>query len=636
MLAALRRPANLYLLLTYLALSAVPFVPMLMGKPLARPWQVLGVELVAWVAAWAIFKRPAWFHWLLIPAFLALPTEVYLYTYYGQGISTHHLGIIAETSPKEAMEFLGSTVYLMLAVMLAVLTWMITSFMAARRTRDLDWNDASRWVALAALVLGAGVWAWGAEFGIAAKPVAPIVAAPKKVGSVHLVRAEAKTAAAPKAAKAQPAVKASIPKTDQAIPGAGLTGLKWAPLPRAARLPVEFDAFAGSWPFGLVSRSYDFYKERKHLASLGERNRNFTFGARQSDPDGKPEVVVMVIGESSRYDRWSLNGYERDTNPLLSKEANLVTLSDVITSVSATRLSVPVMISRKPAKQSLKDGFAEKSFLTAYKEAGFKTFWLSNQISFGEFDTPVSVFAKEADVIQFLNLGGFTNNSNFDQILLSPLRSAINDPAPKKLVVLHSLGSHWNYSHRYPEQFDRWKPSLYGVDKPVYTNTAIKPQLNNSYDSSILYTDWFLANVIGMLKQADQRTSLMYMADHGQTLYDKSCKVAFHGHNTQFEFHVPAFVWYSDLYAARHPNKVAQLRQQRSARLSTENVFHTLLDLSDIRYKGEQLAWSFMHPTFTQHKRYVDSYGWTDYDNATVRGDCREIIDKGTPLKQEK
>ena len=430
--------------------------------------------------------------------------------------------------------------------------------------------------------------------------------------------------------------ESSIPKKDQAIAGAGLSGMKWPPLPRFAQLPVEFDAFANSWPFGLVSRGLDFYKERKHLAELGARNSSFSFHARQASPDGKPEIVVMVIGESSRYDRWSLNGYERETNPLLNKEANLVSLSDVITAVSATRLSVPVMISRKPAMQSLKDGFAEKSFLTAYKEAGFKTFWLSNQVSFGEFDTPVSVFAKEADVIQFLNLGGFTNNSNFDGILFAPLKFAIADPAPKKLIVLHSLGSHWNYSHRYPKEFDRWKPSLFGVDKPVYTNTAIKPQLNNSYDSSILYTDWFLANVIGMLKQSDQRSALMYVADHGQTLYDNSCDLAFHGHNTQFEFHVPAFVWYSDLYAARHPGKVAQLQQHRKARLATENVFHTLLDLGDIRYEGERLEWSFMNSQFKQHKRYVDSYGWTNYDNATLKGDCHEVIDKGKPLKREK
>ena len=344
----------------------------------------------------------------------------------------------------------------------------------------------------------------------------------------------------------------------------------------------------------------------------------------------------MVIGESSRADRWSLNGYERETNPLLGKESNLVVLQDVVTSVSATRLSVPVMISRKPAMQSLKAGFAEKSFLTAYKEAGFKTYWLSNQISFGEFDTPVSVFAKEADVIQFLNLGGFTNNSNFDEVLFEPVRIAMADPAPKKLVVLHTLGSHWNYSHRYPAAFDRWKPSLHGMYKPVLTDRANRARLNNSYDSSILYTDWFLSKVIGMLKQSDQRSALMYVADHGQTLYDKSCKLVFHGHNTQFEFHVPAFVWYSTQYQERHPGKVAQLRKHRKTKLSTENVFHTLLDLGDIRYPGERLEWSFANEQFKLHKRYVDSYGWTDYDNATIKGDCREIIDKGKPLKREK
>jgi glucan phosphoethanolaminetransferase (alkaline phosphatase superfamily) len=308
----------------------------------------------------------------------------------------------------------------------------------------------------------------------------------------------------------------------------------------------------------------------------------------------------------------------------------------VITSVSATRLSVPVMISRKTAMQSLKDGFSEKSFLTAYKEAGFKTYWLSNQVSFGEFDTPVSVFAREADVIQFLNLGGFTDNSNFDQVLLEPLHNALADPAPKKLIVLHTLGSHWNYSHRYPKKFDRWQPSLFGVDKPVYTDLKIKPQLSNSYDSTILYTDWFLSNVIGKLKDSGQRSSLLYMADHGQTLYDNSCNLAFHGHNTQYEFHVPAFVWYSDIYAARYPAKVAQLQRHRKARLSTENVFHTLLDLGDIRYSGEKLEWSFASTQFKQHKRYVDSYGWTNYDNATLKGDCREMIDKDKPLKQEK
>jgi glucan phosphoethanolaminetransferase (alkaline phosphatase superfamily) len=612
----LLRPVNLYLLLTYVALSAVPFVPMLLGKPLERPLQVLGIEAIGWLAVWAIFKRPAWFHWLLLPAFVAVPTEVYLFTYYGQGISTHHLGIIAETAPKEALEFLGQKVWGMLMVMVGVLAWWGTTWQAARRTCDLDWTDASRKVTLAALALAVAVWAYGYEFGVAAKP-APVAALPGPV-------------------KPAKAAAASVGRDSAAVAGAGLTGWKLPPLPRRAMLPFEFEPFAQSWPFGLVARGVDFYKERKYLAELGQRSASFTFGARQASPDSEQETVVLVLGESSRFDRWRLNGYERDTNPLLSQEANLVMLPDVITSVSATRLSVPVIISRKTAMQSLKDGFYEKSFITAYKEAGFKTFWISNQVSFGKFDTPVSVFAKEADVIAFLNLGGFQHNSNFDEILFDPFKNAVADRAPKKLIVVHSLGSHWNYSQRYPKQFDKWQPSLFGIDKPVYTDPVIKPQLNNSYDSSILYTDWFLAQLIGKLKQSQQRTSMLYVSDHGQTLYDKSCKLAFHGHNTNHEFHVPAFVWYSDQFEARYPAKVGQLARHKRARLATENMFHTLLDLADIRYGEEKLEWSFLSDQFKQHKRVVDSYGWTDYDNSTLKGDCHEVIDKGKPLKQEK
>jgi glucan phosphoethanolaminetransferase (alkaline phosphatase superfamily) len=620
----LLRPANLYLLASYLALSLVPFVPWLFGGVVERPGELAGMEFICWVAVWGLFGRPARFHALLLPAFLAVPVEIYLFAFYGQGISTHHLGIIAETSPAEAIEFLGQKVWLMLAVFAGVLAWWASSWRAAWVTRDLDWKDVSRAVALGAIGLGGAVMVYEHEVGVAVRAQAAS-ASLRPAANVHLAAAVVGKAGPP----------ASGASTGSAAPAVGAPpparfGLP--PLPYWAKIPFDRDRFAHTWPFGLVARGVDFYRERAYLAELNLKSANFRFGAHPARPENAPQLVVLVIGESSRYDRWSLNGYSRDTNPLLSQQANLVTLPDVITSVSATRLSVPVIISRKPATESLKDGFAEKSFITAFKEAGYKTFWLSNQISFGKFDTPVSVFAKEADVIEFLNLGTFNDKSNLDEVLLTPLKNAIADRAPKKLVVLHSLGSHWNYSHRYPASFDKWLPSLFGVDKPVYTNLKIKPQLNNSYDSSILYTDWFLSHVIDTVKASGEAASMVYVADHGQTLYDGSCHTAFHGHNTQYEFHVPAFVWYSDAYRERFPGKVDQLLRHRSAHLATENMFHTLLDLGDIRYPDDRLAWSFVNDAFRQHKRYVDSYGWTDYDNAIMKGDCREVIARGKPL----
>lgn len=601
----LLRPAPLFLGLTYLALSAVPFIPLLFGRDVGAPLRLAGVAIVAWLAVWAAFARPRYFHVLLFPAFLALPVEIYLNAYFNQSISTHHLGIILETSPREAIEFLGNRVWLLGAVVGGAAAWWGLAWWSAFRSVELDWRDDSRWVTIALLSGVFAVWMYEQAFG-AEKSEAS--------GSARQV-------------------SAAVARAQDSAQGSGYALPK---LPSWARVPFDERVFASTWPFGLVAHAYDFWKERQYLSALANKSEQFRFGAEQATHRDTPQVVVMVIGESSRYDRWSLNGYQRETNPLLKKEANLVSLGNVVTAVSATRLSVPVLVSRKPAMQSLKAGFSEKSFLSAFKEAGFKTYWISNQMSFGQFDTPISVFAKEADVTQFLNLGGFNSNSSYDEVLLDPLKSAIADAAQKKLIVLHTLGNHWNYSHRHPKEYDKWQPSLFGVAKPAYTDIGIKQQLNNSYDNSILYTDWFLSQVILALKSSDRVAAMMYVADHGQTLYDGNCRLAFHGHNTQFEFHVPALVWLSDLYRATHPRKVNRLLKNRRAKLSTENVFHSLVDMADIRYSTEQLEWSFLSEKFRQHKRYVDSYGWTDYDNATFRGDCREVIDRGTPLKQDK
>ncbi|KIF80260.1 sulfatase domain-containing protein [Noviherbaspirillum autotrophicum] len=611
-------PANLFIVVTYLILSSTPFLPLLFGRTVANSSHIWGMELVAWIAIWSIVGRPAWFHWLLLPAFFVLPLELYLNMYYNQGISTHHLGIIAETSPKEAAEFIGNKVWLLGMIFVGVSGWWIASWTAARRTHDLDWRGPSRWVAICLLASMTGVWLYQQEYGVKQATV---------------------SAASDSAAQDEDDDdEDELPPESITSTGASADNASWQPpkLPMWAQIPFSAKEFGQTRPFGLAVLGNDFWKERQYLAELAHKSMLFKFGAQQPGVLDVPQVVVMVIGESSRYDRWSLNGYARDTNPRLKKESNLVSLSNVITAVSATRLSVPVLVSRKPAMQSLQAGFSEKSFLTAFKEAGFKTYWLSNQMSFGQFDTPISVFAKEADVTQFLNIGGFTNNSSYDEILLASLRSAIDDAASKKLIVLHTLGSHWNYSHRYPKEYDKWQPSLFGVENPAYTDLAIKAQLNNSYDNSILYTDWFLSQVIDALKSSKRMATMMYVADHGQTLYDGTCKLAFHGHNTQFEFHVPALVWYSDLYRLTHPVKVTQLQKNKRAKLATENIFHSLLDMADIRYGSEQLEWSFFNKKFKTHKRYVDSYGWSDYDNATFKGDCREVIDKGTPLVQLK
>lgn len=614
------RPQGLglfYLATSYLLISCLPFLSVLQGRSPEHPWRLLAYELVSWLALWAVFQAPRWFHWALLPAFFAIPVEIYLRLFYAQSISTHHLGIITETSPKEAVEFLGNAIYLLIGVILLISLWWWSCWRIAKAQPHLAWRHGSRWFAIGLIALSSLAWCYGRAVGIAS-------ASASSSGSVTENASESEDADSLRLIHVRNWEQAQTWIEQQKA------------LPSWASVFYDEEDFSHTWPLGIWVRAVDFIQERNYLANLSEKNRDFIFHAQQASDHDQPQTIVLVLGESSRYDRWSLHGYERDTTPHLKQESNLVSFPDMVTAVAATRLSVPIIMTRKPATQSLKPGFSEKSLISAYKEAGFHTVWLSNQMSFGQFDTPSSVIAKEADQTNFFNLGGFTNGSSLDEILLPAIAKAANDGHPKKLIVVHSLGNHWNYSHRHPKEYDHWKPSLFGVVKPAYTNLKNKEALNNSYDNSILYTDWFLSQIIDQLKKRQENTAMFYVSDHGQTLYDGSCNLAFHGHNTQYEFHIPAFVWYSEPYAQRYPEKIAALRQNQNRALSTENVFHSMLDMVNIHYPDEHLERSVFSPLWRYTTRYVDSYGWSNYDDAMLKGDCREVIDHGSPLVQEK
>lgn len=112
----------------------------------------------SWAAVWAVFKRPAYFHLLLLPAFHALPVEIYLQFYFGQGISVHHIGILAETGLREALVFVGNKVWLLVAVTMFSLAEFALVWRAAWQTRMLDWNEPSRTLAAVLLCIGLALW----------------------------------------------------------------------------------------------------------------------------------------------------------------------------------------------------------------------------------------------------------------------------------------------------------------------------------------------------------------------------------------------------------------------------------------------------------------------------------------------
>lgn len=378
-----------------------------------------------------------------------------------------------------------------------------------------------------------------------------------------------------------------------------------------------------TYPLGLLISIYDLMKEQKKINIAFEQNKNFKFSARQNVRVEQKQIYLLVIGETSRRKSWQLNGYIKPTNPKLSQQNNLVNFSDMLSISSATRSSIPMILTRKPAEHVYKFTFAEKSVISAFKEAGFKTYWLSTQQRFGSFDTSTSVYAKEADQIIFLNKANYTDAGEKDDVLIPVLDKIVQSNEQKQFIVIHTLGSHYNYMHRYPEEFNVFTPSLNSLAKYSLQDKKYKAELTNSYDNSLVFTDYVLNEFIEILKRQKNTASfLLYTSDHGEDLFDNGCDKSGHGLETKYNFEIASFAWYSDQFLKNYVDKVKILNENKDRKLNQTAIFPTLVDAANIAIPEYGKDRSILQ-RFQNYPRVV--LGGKNYDTAKYEGMCKEI-----------
>ena len=201
------------------------------------------------------------------------------------------------------------------------------------------------------------------------------------------------------------------------------------------------------FPWGLPLRGASLLENRLDQQLLLEQSKNFRFGAAYTGSEKR--TVMLVIGESSRRHNWQLNGYPRATNPLLSKRAGLIWLANYTAPAVSTAQSVPLMITRKPVDSA--ELWGERSIVSAFREAGFGTWWISNQQTAGIHDLQIASYASEAEHVVWANVTEFQSRGVDDSALLEPVRVALADPRAQKFIVVHLMGSHFKYPERYPE-----------------------------------------------------------------------------------------------------------------------------------------------------------------------------------------
>jgi glucan phosphoethanolaminetransferase (alkaline phosphatase superfamily) len=153
-----------------------------------------------------------------------------------------------------------------------------------------------------------------------------------------------------------------------------------------------------------------------------------------------------------------------------------------------------------------------------------------------------------------------------------------------QFVVLHSLGSHFKYSLRYPADAAHFSPALAASDGYDKLTEEHKQLLVNAYDNSILYTDQVLGELIDWVEAQNKQAVIMYISDHGESFWDDERKLSLHGSYelSEAEYHVPCMIWYSDEYQQKFTDKTYWLHNNRDISQNSSVTFSTLLDLAGI------------------------------------------------------
>lgn len=345
------------------------------------------------------------------------------------------------------------------------------------------------------------------------------------------------------------------------------------------------------YPVNVCYNIYLAFDRTAKTARYDETSKDFSYGARSTRPADEREIYILVIGETARADNWQLLGYYHPTNPKLSKRDGLYAAADAYTESNTTHKSVPMLLSPVDATNFNTDIYRIKSLVTAFKEAGFSTAFLSNQRYNRSF---IDFFAEESDTCVFIKeqperAGSLKQNSVPDSELLPYLDGILAKEAPKQLIVLHTYGSHFNYIDRYSKADELFTPCDY-----TEATKGNREKLINAYDNTIVATDRLLDDCISRLDSiSGANTGLLYTSDHGEDIFDNGSGRFLHAspRPTLQQVHVPLIVWISSRFAENYPDATEAVRKNISRKISTSRSFcPSAFDMAGIKVSGNAMT----------------------------------------------
>lgn len=339
-------------------------------------------------------------------------------------------------------------------------------------------------------------------------------------------------------------------------------------------------------PFNLYYRIYQFTKIRLRINKYKSQQDNFKFEILNSADTTKPNLVIFIIGERMRYSNWSINGYNRATTPNLKKVTNLISFNKNYSNANNTYWSIPLIITQATPKTP-NDAYSQKSIVSLFKEAGYETSWISSQYLFDIIDEK-----KEPD-----HLYELYKKKHTDLDIIPLYDSVLNKKTSKnKFIIINMLGGHGEV----PAQFNVFKPNNNLKNYPITMQNA--HIFINDYDNIVLLQDYVLSEIMKITEKQNVSSVLLFTADHGCNLFDNGRALFGYGsaNPTEKETHVPMLVNMSKKYIENNHNKYNNLINHKNLLTTNNNIFYTLSDLANIKYKSFKPTQSISDSLFVE------------------------------------
>ena len=306
------------------------------------------------------------------------------------------------------------------------------------------------------------------------------------------------------------------------------------------------------WSYAVNTPLYYIHEAKKNQKEILLPDATIT--------NDEKSVMVLVIGESARSENFSLYGYSKNTNPLLSKIENLH-------SFNASSCATYTTAGLKCILEHENSNDLYVILPNYFSRIDVDVIWRTT--NWGEPPVHIEKYKKRENLIE--NCEGI--GCDYDEILLAGLKDEILNSNKKKiLIILHTSTSHGpTYSKKYPPQFEVFKP----VCNSVEVANCSQEELINAYDNTIVYTDFILSSVIETLKELpDYKSSMIYVSDHGESLGEKNLYM--HGVPMSLapkqQYEIPFIVWLSD----------GSKELKKNNALTQNHVFHSVMNFLGI------------------------------------------------------